>query len=152
LVGHIALNCFRYDYGIVPVFCYWHKHHVRAIVRVIKRNSLIKQNIENLENGIWTGKLFDKELIKKILENEAFYMRDTKKIFEIASQELDIYLFWDLNYIGRMFRISTPSVHDVIEKLHSLGYNASRTIFSPTGIKTDAPFDVLAKIIKETSK
>jgi tRNA (guanine26-N2/guanine27-N2)-dimethyltransferase len=145
LLKHVALNCFRYELGIKPIFCYWHKHHIRVIVQVERKNSLIKENSKYIKE-IWTGKLYNKEILKKTLE-EKFFFKDAKKVLETAYKEYDTLFFYDLTEIGRELKISTPSVQKIIEELNNVGYVATRTIFSPTGIKTNAPLEELFKLI-----
>ncbi len=50
-----------------------------------------------------------------------------------------------------MYKVNMPPINTFIEKLRELGYRAYRTHFDPRGIKTDAPYDELVKVISSFS-
>ncbi|CAN5886293.1 tRNA (guanine(10)-N(2))-dimethyltransferase [soil metagenome] len=102
---------------------------------------------------LWVSHIFDKTVIFKILaeilESETRMakganlskqdMNPNKRFFEIASKELDyIPYHFDSDEFGKLMKNSTHPLTKIIEKLITDGYNASPTIFSPTGFKTEA--------------
>lgn len=56
--------------------------------------------------------------------------------------------FYDLNELARRADTSPPKIVELISGIHSQGYFASRTHFSNTGFRTDAPIDEINKILK----
>lgn len=102
---------------------------------------------------LWVSHIFDKTVIFKILaeilESETRMakganlnkqdMNPNKRFFEIASKELDhIPYHYDSDEFGKLMKNSTHPLTKIVDKLITDGYNASPTIFSPTGFKTEA--------------
>ena len=102
---------------------------------------------------LWISHIFDKSVIFKILaeilQSESisthksnFVKEDKnaiKKFFEIVSKELDhIPYYYNSDEFGKIMKNSTHPLPKIIDKLINDGYNTSRTIFSPTGFKTEA--------------
>jgi tRNA (guanine26-N2/guanine27-N2)-dimethyltransferase len=102
---------------------------------------------------LWVSHIFDKTVIFKILaeihESETRMakeanlskqdMNPNKRFFEIASKELDhIPYHYDSDEFGKLMKNSTHPLTRIVDKLITDGYNASPTIFSPTGFKTEA--------------
>ncbi len=93
---------------------------------------------EKFEIGgpVWTGKLFDPKFCKKILfevEGNKELEKQTRLMIEEAGHEP---LFYDVHEVFR--GSSIPKLEKIIEKLKEKGFKASRTHFSPVGIRTDA--------------
>ena len=60
---------------------------------------------------------------------------------------------FDLHEASRRLKISPPPVASVVEELRSMGFRASRTHFSPTGIKTDASYsEFLEGVLKALNR
>jgi tRNA (guanine26-N2/guanine27-N2)-dimethyltransferase len=102
---------------------------------------------------LWISHIFEKNVILKILngilESETrmtqesnlgkLDMNSNKRFFEIASRELDhIPYHYNSDEFGKLMKNSTHPLSKIIDKLIIDGYNASPTIFSSTGFKTEA--------------
>ncbi|MDN5846086.1 MAG: hypothetical protein L0H53_07410 [Candidatus Nitrosocosmicus sp.] len=102
---------------------------------------------------LWISRIFDKTVIFKILaeilETETRTaqganlskqeMNSNKRFFEIASKELDhIPYHYNSDEFGKLMKNSTHPLTKIIDKLITDGFNATPTIFSPTGFKTEA--------------
>ncbi len=101
---------------------------------------------------LWTGSILNSEFIKDMMnniENSNINQKNNAfKLLNTASLEADATAtYYDLHQMCKNLKISAPRLHYVLEALEKEGYFASRTHFKPTGIKTDAPLDVLKKII-----
>ena len=115
-------------------------------------------NVKTVNAGpLWIGKLFNKKILSKInetcLEENHFkknhLFRQIKKIFTTSFQELDeIPYYFSLDEIGSMLRTSPIKLMETIEKLSLSGFNASRTIFRPTGFKTNASIHEILSLLK----
>ena len=55
--------------------------------------------------------------------------------------------YYDLHKICKKLKICVPKINNTIERLKSMGYNATRTHFSPTGIKTDAKIKTIKGLL-----
>jgi tRNA (guanine26-N2/guanine27-N2)-dimethyltransferase len=61
------------------------------------------------------------------------------KLISVCETELPTASFYDYHHMAKKLNISPPPVDTIIERLRGAGFSASRTHFSGTGIKTDAP-------------
>ncbi|GBC70492.1 tRNA (guanine(26)-N(2)/guanine(27)-N(2))-dimethyltransferase [Candidatus Calditenuaceae archaeon HR02] len=146
-------------------------HHARALVRYLihcqyclnvsvisnvtewREKCSICGNPNTIIGPIWTGALHDKNLVERILSSghasDPTY-GEAIKIIKAISEELDdIPWSFQLSEVSRRARTSPPKTKHVVEKLREVGYRASSTHYDPAAVKTDAPPDVLTKIVKE---
>jgi tRNA (guanine26-N2/guanine27-N2)-dimethyltransferase len=100
---------------------------------------------------LYLGKLFDDEILGQMQEHLADMTLGTKKellkILTICREELPTSSFYDYHMLAQKLATSPPAIDAVIERLRAAGYAASRTHFSGTGIKTDAPLPELLAAI-----
>ncbi|MEM2250704.1 MAG: tRNA (guanine(10)-N(2))-dimethyltransferase [Candidatus Hadarchaeales archaeon] len=100
---------------------------------------------------LWLGSIFDKNFVLKVLEEVG------RRKFRQRSQEFRLLsmcvneaegppTFFDLNVMASVAGISPPKFSRIEEALKSSGYFFSRTHFSPTGFRTDAPYDFLISL------
>ena len=148
-----------YEKGIVPIISFVHEHHVRVIVRVFRRPSLISSNAKNigLVGGVgplWLGPLHDRNVVRQALARwTGEYSREVRCVLQLAGQELPVVGYHDLHALARSLRLpSVPPVAEVLEQLRSRGFRATRTLFSPTAVKTDAPRNVVEEIVSSLAK
>ena len=110
----------------------------------------------NIAGQLWIGKLFDKNVISNLLKK---YLLDDlkndkknkqiKQIFNISLEELDnIPYYFSVDEIGSMLKASPKKLNEIIDKIISSGYLASRTIFRSTGLKTNASMSNILSILK----
>ncbi|MCE5215248.1 MAG: tRNA (guanine(26)-N(2))-dimethyltransferase [Methanobacterium sp.] len=101
---------------------------------------------------LWLGDLLDTDYIGDMLNLlPKLTLNSDKKVIKLLErcyeESQGPVTFYDLHKICKVLKISAPPLNDVLEKLSSEGYFASRTHIKPTGIKTNAPIDELKKII-----
>ncbi|MFL6481605.1 MAG: tRNA (guanine(10)-N(2))-dimethyltransferase [Nitrososphaera sp.] len=95
---------------------------------------------------LWTGSLYDKEFVKKMLEQSPD--KPCKKVLEAAMEEAsEIPYYFRADEIASKLRSNTLSVHRIIEKLHTAGFVASKTALSTNAFKTDARIDSILDIL-----
>lgn len=110
---------------------------------------------------LWIGKIFEPDFCwgvweqyakKSALEpktsNAAQKKSDTRleKILALIRQESEINALWyDIGFLSSVLKTNPPKIERVMEKLRDGGFNASRTHFSPTGIRTDAEIGDIKK-------
>ncbi|MFO7872644.1 MAG: tRNA (guanine(10)-N(2))-dimethyltransferase [Candidatus Undinarchaeales archaeon] len=100
---------------------------------------------EKFEIGgpVWTGKLFDKKFCRKVLsviEDEELEKQIKLMLEEVGQAPL----FYDVHEVFR--GSSIPKLERIVEKLKENGFKASRTHFSPVGIRTNAGIKDIKKI------
>ncbi|MGC9444034.1 MAG: tRNA (guanine(10)-N(2))-dimethyltransferase [Candidatus Methanospirareceae archaeon] len=74
--------------------------------------------------------------------------REAMKILYTSIHELDIPFFFEHHALCKALKIPPPSLTALIEALDENGFDASRTIFAATGIKTNARINELAAILQ----
>lgn len=119
-------------------------------------------NICLFAGPLWIKNLFDKNLISNVLhllEYNNDHQQDPnknrkentrlKKIFDTSLSELDnICYYYTLDEIFSHLKTNPKSLDYVINFISSNGYTSSKTIFSPTGFKTDAKMSEIIKLMK----
>jgi tRNA (guanine26-N2/guanine27-N2)-dimethyltransferase len=99
---------------------------------------------------IYLGKINDKAFCESVLED----MR--KRNFKLAKEESRMIsmiieesempaFYYDIHFLSKKLRKETPKFEDLIKRLRSKGFKASRTHFCLTAIKSDAEFESLCK-------
>jgi len=94
---------------------------------------------------LWIGNLFNKDLLKKIQKQNYSKIIDHKeniKFLETIFQESEknILGFYDLHKIAKIYKLKLPKIEAIVSKL-----KATRTFFSPTGIKTEKKIKEIIK-------
>lgn len=157
--------------GIEPMFYLYEGYAYRLLVKVLKKPNT--ENIgfihmckicgyfcvdslprglceicggENLISGnIWIGKVKDNEFVSKMLNfAEKLGWDDAKGFLIRLLKELDLPLYYELSSMKLKFM---PKIRGLIKRIKSLGYSASLTTFSNTGIKTDMPFKEFVELL-----
>jgi len=162
LLGYVGRTAAKYDKGILPLLSIYHGHHYRVFVAVFegaKRADETLENInmaetpDNVEVGpVWIGKLHDERILERMKIRDYFQSKKLfSKMLEIWKNEKGMF-FYELHYISSLWKINTPPVEKVMEELTKEGYYASRTQFSPTGIRTNASLDEFKKIVEKITR
>ncbi len=96
---------------------------------------------------LWTGKIKDTKFCKAMLGD--FMNNEYKKTkeLEFAISEIGEPFYYDLHRLFKVRKKSPKRIADIMKGLEDAGFNVSRTRFSGTGIKTDAPYDKLISLL-----
>ncbi|MCD6131770.1 MAG: hypothetical protein J7J61_06695 [Candidatus Hydrothermae bacterium] len=89
------------------------------------------------------------------MHNQEFLTQMLKYINDKSKKLLNIFLeenplppfYYSYPKLCKKLKVSMVPLKEVIMKLKEAGYKASRTHFSPDGFKTDAPVDVILRVI-----
>lgn len=101
---------------------------------------------------LWLGKIVNKEFLTSMSNQNTLEFNTHKRIEKlinllIEESEMPVTYFL-VDKICSRLKISPPPISSIIEKLKEAGFKASRTHFNPKGFKTDAPLDVVMKILR----
>lgn len=101
---------------------------------------------------IWLGKLVEKDFVKELLP-EAAYLEDGEALRTLAllQEELEVPFYYDLHKLCKAVKAEVPPTKRVLEELEAQGFEASRTHFSPTAIKTSADAAAVKNILRTAS-
>jgi len=152
-----------------PVVAYVGDHHVRAYVEVRSRSAsdppspittIDPERWEGPPLGgrgpfgpLWVGPLLDPSFVSglRVPGTPAEPRRITAFIDRLRSEcRADAPFYYEPNEICGHERLATPLSPEVfVERLHALGYAASRTHARPEGVRTPAPRSVVFALARE---
>lgn len=169
LIAYCAMEAARHDRWIRPLLSYYEGHHLRTYLQIGEGKKEADLCLEKLERvrfhdgkwdhnrgsqgkmsgPFWTGQLFSKDILENLMV-----------VGELDEDMISLWIdesgyppfFYDTNEISSIMKVEPPSMKVLKEKIKERGFKSSRTHFSPTGIKTNAPFEELESIfLKITS-
>lgn len=119
-------------------------------------SSLCTNCSEELEKAgpLWLGKLYDIAFIKQMKKDIGqFTLQLEKKIEKFLNLILDEIksppFFYYIPFILRFCKKEGVSLNQIIDSLRAKGFTVSRTIFDPQGLKTNASYDEIVKVIDQ---
>lgn len=153
----------QYDKALTPLLSLSTQHYMRIFFKVessklkcneiLKKHNFIDENakIINFEKygKVWTGPIYDQELISNMIKNNEYEDKRVKKLLDTINLEYDCLGFIDLHAIAKKNSLETKSTTKIIESLINQGYIATRTHIKDTAIKTNAEIDVVINIMKK---
>ncbi|WP_461866588.1 tRNA (guanine(10)-N(2))-dimethyltransferase [Thermococcus sp.] len=176
LLGVVIRYAAKYDLGAEVLLAYYKDHYFRIFLKLKsgarKADHSIKQlgYLQQEKNGkfeysraflpskkeshgpLWLGPLKDQRFVEelcKLSRNAPLGdEKKTRKFLNILMEEFDTPFFYDTHALARRNGLKVGRVAKIIEILEGKGYRATRTHFSPTAIKTEAPFDVVLRALK----
>ena len=100
---------------------------------------------------LWLGKLMDQTFVNKVrgdlaVRNFKLEKQELALLYRCAEEAEGPPMFYDVHEIARHAGVPPPKIAELIVKFRERGYFASRTHFSGTGFRTDAPVDEIIKI------
>lgn len=177
LIGTIVRYAAKYDLGVEVLLAYYRDHYFRVFLRLKSGAKKADESVDLLgylwqdergefryERGflpgnegaygpMWLGSLKNGAFIEELLRlaktsEESISHRKTLQFLSLLAEELDVPFHYDTHALARRNGLEVMKVTSVIERLRSLGFEATRTHFSPTAIKTNAPFEVVLRSMK----
>lgn len=155
LLAHLQTLAIEFDRSIEPMLSYSEGHHLRVFLRVVKKKNIglkwlnydmkvLNEEQLNTAGPIWVGKIINSNLIPNDCQGLLGRFFDTLK----SEADGPVGLF-DINDIARDAEIGqTPKKMKIINCLQKEGFFASASVFSPLGIKTNAPLEMRIKSVK----
>lgn len=166
LIRKVQLIGGQYDKSLIPIFTLSKDHYMKIFFRCDsgkkKVDEMVKFHKEFIFKKesfgpIWTGTLWDYSLVEKMkkLCETSEVSKETKKLISLINEECKINtpFFFDMHELSRKKNTGdNPRFEKIMEKLSKKGFMASRTHFSLTGIKTDAPEEIVEEVFEEEMK
>lgn len=176
LLGKVVREATKYDKAVLPLISWAKEHYYRIHLRIIFSSKEAGRIYEKMGyimycgcgriwwssmyetpetlcscgekavmlGPLWLGELEQKDFVEKLVDGSEGKMKD---VFRRIYEELSVPFHYDLHNVCRRLRTAPPPVEKIIGELRELGYAASRTRFSGTSFKTDAPLEEVEKII-----
>lgn len=112
-----------------------------------KKNCDLCGNLLRIGGQLWTGALYCKEFVKKMLEQSP--SRQCKKILDISLEEKsEIPYYFRADEISEKLKTNPHSIQKIIEILQSAGFGASRTSLNTSAFKTNASIRQILDLLK----
>jgi len=168
LIGYCAREAARHNRWIKPLLSYYEGHHFRTYLQIgegksradecLKKLERMKfyegkwdrdtQNVEKTSGPFWTGKICSKDILGG-LKPIGKLDKDLISLWKRESNHSAF--FYDTNKLSSILNVAPPPIDDIMKGLSERGFKSSRTHFSSTGIKTDAPYEELKNIFLSLS-
>ena len=133
--------------------------------REMKRTFLGQISCPSGERGVvigplWKGPLADPGFLERLRDSlPRFGYLETfdriTKLIDMLVSETNVCtdcIHYRIDYVASAVSTSMPPRERLIEDLIALGYRASRTHFSPLGIRTNAPYSIVSYLIRKYSR
>lgn len=148
----------QYDKALRPILSYSRHHYLRVFFEAAQGKSKVDAILEQHEERegygpLWTGELWDDGLVRGMLALAEG--KDAEKLLEEIAGEMEIKAvgFYDVHELSRELRLKRPPASDdVIERLRAKDVKASRTHFSPTGIRAACEKETMTQAMREASR
>ncbi len=98
---------------------------------------------------LWAGGLYDRKTCFEMLGRlggKFGRAADARKLALTILEETGDPFYYDIHGMASRASVNTPPIKDAMERLRRAGFKASRTQFSGTSIKTDAPANDVERI------
>jgi tRNA (guanine26-N2/guanine27-N2)-dimethyltransferase len=170
LLGCLCREAAKYERGIEPFLCFTTDHYIRLYVRVHNGKPAANESMRNYSSisskeiplsqeashvvgPLWLGNIQKKTVIQEIRTLASTTMLNTKhklwRLLDFLEEEADGSPFlYTIDDLSSLFKVSPPTMTHIFEELKRKNFIVTRTHCSPTGFKTNAPFDVVAEVFK----
>ncbi len=113
------------------------------------------ESIDNIV-GTWicdSARLSIANKVANVVKRFEWYSSSSQQLAEAISKEIEVgnVLPYRISLIARVAKCNMPKPSMVVEELRSLGYKATRTYEYPDGVVTNAPMEVLLRIVRDLS-
>jgi len=106
-----------------------------------------------ISGPLWLGSFKDIDFCDSVIQEleilELNKKAEAAKLLTVCKNEADLPFFYDQHLLCEKLKISASPMEPFLEKLRTQGYIATRTHFSGTSFKTDAPMTEILKILSE---
>ena len=168
ILGCLRMVAGRLGLEIIPLYVESYFHYYRTYVKVNKKPDQkenlgyilhckkcshrkisyektefceLCESKNNFAGILWIGKIFDKEFLEEmILQSSKLKVNKNceKNLKKCLSESEMSGIYFTLDEIASKMKSSPPKLIDTIKKLQEKGFNASQTVFNPTGFRTNA--------------
>lgn len=162
--SHYIRTCFRVSYGtrsaertlsrlgyIMQCRKCFYRQEVRSFFPAVGECPCCGAELSPI-GPLWLGQVNDTEVLLSMKEKLPSVALDSAgavdRLLDLLGEELDTSSHYDYHKIAQKESRSPGSIVNLIQHLRGAGYRASRVHYSGTGIKTDAPPDVLHEAVR----
>ncbi|MFB6180714.1 MAG: tRNA (guanine(10)-N(2))-dimethyltransferase [Candidatus Nanohalobium sp.] len=176
-IKEVFQNFARFDKCFDPKICFHERHYSRVMGRVTESKKRTNKALDNIgylsycsnclwrkferrehcpncgekvdvAGPLWTGKFVDQRFTSDMLE-EMPENWESREMLERLDSEAEILTpFYGVHSLSSNTGEQAPKRGKLIQEIEEKGYPVSRTHFSPTGIRTEAPVKDIKEIIQ----
>lgn len=176
LISSLMDSLGRYKKTFVPQLSYFREHYARIYGTVIKGAKPVQENFQKfghlshcfscgwrkdvLEKNcpscgsdteftyVYLGKINREEFCKGVIQearNRDFY--GEARLADRLRKGMNVPYHYGLHYLAKKLNEETPSTETIVRSLKEGGYESRISEFSPTAVKTEAPFEEVRKLL-----
>ncbi|MCW4016476.1 MAG: tRNA (guanine(10)-N(2))-dimethyltransferase [Candidatus Bathyarchaeota archaeon] len=139
---------------ILHCFSCFHRETSSGIVAPLKHVCPVCGAKLSVAGPLWPGRIADKEfssMMEKELEKRSFRQeKKLKKILALVKNEAEApSTYYAVDKICDKLNLPVPPQKKVLDKLKEQGFQAVLTHFNSRGFRTDAPADIVKKIVTQ---
>jgi len=174
LLGFLCREAGKYDKAVEPILCHATDYYFRVYVRVRHSKQLANECVEQLKvfssaqlpvshmqtssaqdiGPLWAGHLQNQNIIRQVsnllLEKTVRTRPELWTLLHLLEEEANAPLFfYRMEDVAAHLKQSSPPREYIFESLLKNGFQVTRTHFTPTGFKTDAPFPVIEQVFRD---
>ncbi|MCK5398222.1 MAG: tRNA (guanine(10)-N(2))-dimethyltransferase [Thermoplasmata archaeon] len=173
LVGNTIRRAAVFDYGLEPVFAYYHGHYFRAFFRKKKGAKTSNAGLEKIAyiqwdekkgysvheqqpegkfaGPLWIGDLWNPSIVKKLLKAwDEDYGKESLKILEnLGNELLQPPYHYHMDQVASLSNSEPLKTDSLVEELQKKGFTASGVHYNRKGFRTDASLSELIKIFRK---
>jgi len=109
--------------------------------------------VPSYSGPLWIGELTDRSLVEEMLEDalseQEVYGDVVKMLKALVEEDTGIVGYYPVNFLASKFRRNPVKPRMLIEVLRDMGYRATVTHIDSSGVKTDAPPNVLREAFEK---
>jgi len=170
LLGFLCREAAKYDRGIEPLLCYTTDHYLRVYVCIKKGRNAANATMNQFSmipaqqvplstderpwiGPLWLGTLGQRRVLAEVrtllFTKELRTKNQLWHLLNLLEEEADgPPFFYTTNDLSSLLKVSPPTMEHLFEVLSKEGYLVTGTHCTPTGFKTNAPFDVIKEVFK----
>ncbi len=164
----------RYKKTFYPRLCYFKEHYARIVGEVVEGAREVQDNFGKFGyishcfscgwrddelvmecplcsnrteyTEVYSARLNNTSFCKNVAEsarNMGFY--EESRYVDKLAEDMDMPYHYDLHYIAKKQGLELKKTEKIIDRLEKNGYDTVRSIYSPTAVKSRAPFQELAR-------
>ena len=145
MIKDVIFQGAKHEKALVPIYSEDLGDHYRVFFKCKKGASKVDKLlkligfIDNI-GPLWLGNLWNNDLLKKLTIIPKVIQEESK---------INTIGYYDIHKLFKGVKASIPKSEKIIEQIKKEGYEASRTHFTPYGIKSNISKEKLKEVIKK---
>jgi len=133
-------------------FSCFHRETSRGIISPLKRDCVECESKSNVAGPLWLGKIADENfcsLMKREADGRGLKQeRRILKLMSLVQDEAEASVaYYVVDKICDKLNLSVPPLMNVVDGVRRAGFQVTLTHFNSRGVRTDAPANVVKKVI-----